>query len=65
MNTQSTQARRTRLLRECQAAAGPATLLLAACLVLALAAAINAVVGDVQAQADMPSPTLAALPPSA
>lgn len=65
MNTQSTQTRRTWMLRRCQACAAPATWLLAACLLLTLAAAIDAVRGDAQAQVDGPSPTLAALPPSA
>ncbi len=65
LNTESNQARRTRLLRECQVCAGPATLLLAACLVLALVAAINAVWDGVEVRSKAPSPALAALPPSA
>ncbi|HRD97454.1 MAG TPA: hypothetical protein PLA97_13770 [Rubrivivax sp.] len=53
------------LLRGFRVPAAPATWLLAACLVLSLAAAIDAVWGDTQVQVDGPSPTLATLPPSA
>lgn len=65
MNPLPTVSHLARLLRGFRVPAAPATLLLAACLVLTLAAAIKAGLGDAQAQVDRPAPTLAALPPSA
>lgn len=65
MNPMSTQSLMARLLRERRVPSGLANLLLAAGIVLALAAAISAMLGQFEAQAEAPAQSLVALPPAA
>ncbi len=65
MNLTSTQSLMARLLRQRRASNGLANLLLAACMVLALAAAINGVLGRLEVTAEAPARTLVSLPPAA